>query len=185
MSNAAHRLLWTLAALVMVALGAAGLLLSLGALPGTDPDTVLLGPDLPARWRAAAPWSPLGGAAGGLLLALLGYRLLTAELRAPGPRTLLHRDGRHPGRTRVTARTLAAALERDLTRLPGVPAARVVLTGPPTTPDLWIALRLGPQAETAEVRTAVDAAVRRFATTAGCRPAHLDVTARPVHRSRP
>lgn len=176
MSNAAHRLLWTVLALVLVAAGGTALAVGLGWLPGGG--SPLLGAGPATWWRAGAPWSPLAVAAGGVLLALLGQRLLVAGLRVPGrlAGTLAH-PGDGSGRTRVASGVLTGALERDLLRGPGVCRARVVLTGPVGRPDVWVEVRLDPYAELAATRAHVDAAVRRYAATVGCRPAHLDVTA--------
>ncbi|WP_446215433.1 hypothetical protein [Micromonospora sp. IBHARD004] len=177
MSNAAHRLLWTVVALLLTALGGTGLAVSLGRLPGAD--SPLLGAGPLRWWRAGTPWSALAVVVGGVLLALLGQRLLARELRAPGrlAGTLVH-GGDGGGRTRVASGVLTGALERDLLREPGVRRARVLLTGPTGRPDFWVEVQLDPRAGTAAVRAHVDAAVRRFAATVGCRPAHLDVTAR-------
>ncbi|MBM0235387.1 hypothetical protein JNW91_28545, partial [Micromonospora sp. STR1_7] len=76
------------------------------------------------------------------------------------------------------------ALERDLTGDPAGTRARVVLTGAPPHPDVWIRVDLTADAGAAGVREHVHAAVRRFAATAGCQPAHLDVTAR-IETGRP
>ncbi|MET8360919.1 hypothetical protein [Micromonospora sp. NPDC005171] len=180
MTNAEHRLLWTVIALLLVAGGAAALAASLGTLPGADPAAVLLSDELVTSWRMAAPWSTLAAAVAGTLFALAGQRLLARELRgADGTlRGTLSHPGRRPGRTRLAADVLADALARDLTSNPGVRRARVVLTGPPPHPDVWIRVDLTAAAPAAGVREHVRAAVRRFAATTDCQPAHLDVTAR-------
>ncbi|MCO1594998.1 alkaline shock response membrane anchor protein AmaP [Micromonospora sp. RHAY321] len=186
MSDAAHRLLWTIVALLLVLGGAAALVVSFGQVPGGDPDAALLGAGLRDAWRLAAPWSTLAAAVTGVLVALAGQRLLSRELRRPGEelRGTLSRRGHHPGRTRLSTEVLAHALERDLTGNPGVRRARVVLTGPPPRPDVWIRMDLTSDARATGVREHVHAAVRRFATTADCQPAHLDVTAR-IEPARP
>ncbi|MET7876516.1 hypothetical protein [Micromonospora profundi] len=181
MTNAAHRLLWTIVALLLVAVGTATLALTYGG----NPDATVLSTALLDRWRLATPWSTLAAAVAGVLLALAGQRLLARELRQPGTalRGTLSHPGRRPGRTRLAADVLAHALERDLTGGPGVRRARVVLTGAPPHPDVWISVDLA--ADTCGgAREHVDAAVRRFAVTAGCQPAHLDVTAR-IEPGRP
>ncbi|RAO41503.1 hypothetical protein GAR06_05598 [Micromonospora saelicesensis] len=186
MTNAGHRLLWTIIALLLVAGGAAALTASLGTLPGADPAAVLLSAELVDRWRAAAPWNTLAAAVAGALFALAGQRLLTRELRGPDGtlRGTLSHPGRRPGRTRLATDVLADALARDLTGNPGVRRARVVLTGAPPHPDVWIRVDLTADAPTARVREHVRAAVRRFAATTDCQPAHLDVTAR-IEPGRP
>lgn len=171
MSNAAHRLLWTVLGLLLVAGGGSALA------AGGGGDAPLLGAAVLRWWRAGTPASALAVAVGGLLLALAGWRLLVATLRVPDrlEGTLARpADG---GRTRVAGVVLTGALERDVRRAPGTRDARVVLTGPVARPDVWVEVRLAPYAELAVVRAHVDAAVRRFAATVGCRPAHLDVTA--------
>ncbi|RLP96554.1 hypothetical protein [Micromonospora sp. CV4] len=186
MTDAAHRLLWTIIALLLVAGGAAALAASYGVLPGGDPGATLLSARLLHQWRLATPWTTLAAAVAGALLALSGHHLLRAELRRPrsAVRGTLSHPGRRPGRTRVAADVLVHALERDLTGAPGVRRARVVLTGAPPRPDVWIRVDLAADTPTARVREHVRAAVRRFATTAGCQPAHLDVTAR-IEPGRP
>ncbi|WFE99437.1 hypothetical protein [Micromonospora sp. WMMD964] len=180
MTDAAHRLLWTIVALVLVAFGTTALWVSVRMLPADDPDATLLGPALDA-WRTAAPWSTLAAAVTGVVAALAGQRLLAGELRRPrrALRGVLSRPGHRPGRTRLATEVLVGALERDLTTGGcGVRHARVVLTGVPQRPDVWIRVEVAAGTPTDGVREHVDAAVRRFATTAGCAPAHLDVTAR-------
>ncbi|MDG4781550.1 hypothetical protein O7614_18005 [Micromonospora sp. WMMD961] len=181
MTDAAHRLLWTVVALVLVALGTTAMWVSVGALPGDDPDATLLDAGLLDAWRTAAPWSTLAAAVTGVVAALAGQRLLAGELRRPRQalRGVLSHPGHRPGRTRLATDVLVGALERDLTTVEsGVRRARVVLTGTPQRPDVWIRVDLAADAPADDVREHVDAAVRRFATTAGCVPAHLDVTAR-------
>ncbi|MEU7918489.1 hypothetical protein [Micromonospora zamorensis] len=186
MTDAAHRLLWTVVALLLVVLGTTALGASLGSLPGSDPGAALLGAGLLDAWRVAAPWSTVAAAVAGVLTALTGQRLLGRELRRPRQalRGMLSHPGRHPGRTRLATDVLVDALERDLTGDPGVRRARVALTGSPGRPDVWIRVDLTADARADAVREHVDAAVRRFATTAGCTPAHLDVTAR-IEPGRP
>ncbi|MEU8179546.1 hypothetical protein AB0B85_30845 [Micromonospora sp. NPDC049044] len=185
MTDAAHRLLWTIVALLLVAGGVTALAVGSGALPFVDPDAVLLGGGPVDAWRVATPWSTLSAAVAGLLTAVAGQRLLYRALRRPDRvlRGTLSRTGSLPGRTRLATEVLVRALERDLLRAPGVHRARVVLTGTPPRPDVWVRVDLTSDARTAGVREHVHDAVRRFATTAGCQPAHLDVTARiePAH----
>ncbi|MBM0235559.1 hypothetical protein JNW91_29570, partial [Micromonospora sp. STR1_7] len=87
MTDAAHRLLWTIIALLLVAGGTAVLLVGFGAPPGGDPGGAVLGGGLLDGWRLAAPWSTLAATVAGVLTALAGQRLLARELRRPG-RTL-------------------------------------------------------------------------------------------------
>ncbi|WP_410809139.1 hypothetical protein [Micromonospora sp. 067-2] len=180
MSDAAHRLLWTIIALLLVAGGGVALAVSFGELPVGDPGAVLLGAGLLNPWRLAAPWSTLAAAVVGVLLALAGLQLLNRAPRRPDRalRGILSHPGRRPGRTRLAAEVLTRALERDLTGNAGVHRARVILSGTPPRPDVWIRVDMTADARAAGVREHVHDAVRRFATTADCQPAHLDVTAR-------
>ncbi|MEO3775077.1 hypothetical protein [Micromonospora sp. B9E7] len=181
MTDAAHRLLWTIVALLLVTFGATALWVSVSTLPADDPDATLLGAGLLDAWRLAAPWSTLAAVVTGVVAALAGQRLLAGELRRPRQaiRGMLSHPGHRPGRTRLATELLVGALERDLTTGDsGVRRARVLLTGAPQRPDVWILVDLAADAPADDVREHVDAAVRRFATTAGCTPAHLDVTAR-------
>lgn len=177
MTNAAHRVLWTVVALLLVALGGVALALNLGRLPGGDPGAVLLGAELRRSWRLAAPWGALAAAVAGLLAAVSGLWLLLRELRGidEDRRTLVH-PGRR-GRTRLAAAALIRALERDLTGDPRIRRARVVLTGDPHRPDLWLRVEIVAGTRTAGLREHVSTSIRRYVDTAGCRPAHLDVTA--------
>ncbi|MGC4856048.1 hypothetical protein ACLQ24_22295 [Micromonospora sp. DT4] len=186
MTDAAHRLLWTIIALLLVVGGATALAVGSGALPGGDPAAALLPKGLLDAWRLATPWSTLAAAVTGLLAAVAGGCLLRRTVGRPdrAVRGMLSRPGSRPGRTRLDSAVLVRALERDLVGGPGVRRARVVLTGAPPCPDVWIRVDLTADARAAGVREHVHAAVRRFAATAGCRPAHLDVTAR-IEPARP
>ncbi|RKN15300.1 hypothetical protein D7147_25965 [Micromonospora musae] len=177
-THAAHRVLWTVVALLLVALGGVVLAQSLGWLPGGDPSGVLLGTGLRRSWQLATPWAPLAAAAAGLLAATSGLWLLLRELGGVGVGrrgTLVH-PGRR-GRTRLAAGALTRALERDLTGDPRIRRARVVLTGDPHRPDLWLRVEIVAGARTVGLREHVNVALRRYVDTADCRPAHLDVTA--------
>ncbi|SCF15106.1 hypothetical protein [Micromonospora chokoriensis] len=181
MTDAAHRLLWTIVALVLVAAGATAMWAGVSAPADDETGAAVLGAGLLDAWRLAAPWSTLAAAATGVLAALAGQRLLAGGLRRPREalRGMLSHHGHRPGRTRLATDVLIGALERDLTTGDhGVRRARVVLTGAPQRPDVWIRVDLAAGVAADGVRAHVDAAVRRFATTAGCAPAHLDVTAR-------
>ncbi|WP_422740214.1 hypothetical protein ACN263_13860 [Micromonospora sp. WMMD729] len=171
MTDAAHRLLWTVVGLLLVAGGTTVLTV--------DADPVLLGAGLREAWRLATPWSTLAAAVAGLLCAVAGQRLLHRTVRRPEGtlRGVLTRPGVRPGRTRLASDVLVRALERDLVQAAGVRRARVVLSGAAPRPDVQVHLDLAGDARAATVHPYVHAAVRRFARTADCRPAHLDVTA--------
>jgi hypothetical protein len=195
MSHAAHRLLWTIVGLLLVALGAVGLTGHLGQLPRTDVNAALLWSGLLGLWRNTLPWGPIVLIVFGLLLAWLGLRLLSAQVRVRRDLTAAEltlpagpdRDATAagvpapgagpPGRTCVRGTVLAHGLERDLARDPHVRRASVTLTGDAPRPEVWIQLEVGPRARLDAVRDHVGAAVGRFATTSGLHPRYLDITA--------
>ena len=199
MSHAAHRVLWTIIGLLLVAIGGVGIAASYGVLPGTDPDAPLLWSGLLDLWRDTTPAGLALFVVLGLLLALLGLNLL-ARLLLPRPQPAMHEvtlsdggpdrptgDGtapaaapRLPGTTKVRGAVLARGLERDLAREPEVRRASVTLTGAATRPELWIQLQVGPRARLAAIRDHVSAAVDRFVATSGLHPHRLDVTTRMV-----
>lgn len=192
MTHAGNRILWTVIGLLLIAIGVAGILGSLGRLPGTAPDATLLWSGLLDLWRTIAPWGPAVVIGIGLLFALLGYVLLDRQLRDRGGAAMGTFGAEHaapndgapgpvpdlPGRTWIRGAVLARGLERDLTRDPLVRRASVLLTGAVSSPDLWIQLHVGPRTRLPAVRDHVRAAVERFRTTSGLDPRHLDVTAR-------
>jgi len=190
MTNGGLRVLWTVIGLVLTAIGVAGLVASLGALPGLDAGAPLIWSGLLNLWRDISPWGLVVVALIGLLLAGLGFSLLRRQLRprrgpAMGDLDLQSVAGRTPGggqqlpgATRVRGVRLARGLERDLARDPLVRKASVTLVGPAPQPDLRIELQLSPRARLAAIHDHVDAAVDRFRTTSGLRPRHLDITAR-------
>jgi hypothetical protein len=189
MSNSAIRVMWTVIGLVLFVLGAAGLVAGLGWLPGVDSSTPLLWSGMLNLWRDISPWGLSLAIVLGLILVLLGLRLLSQQLRPPrGPaigdldlRAMAgDRIDRAPvnGVTLVHPARLADGLERDLARSPLVRRVSVTLTGAASSPDLWIRLWVTPRAGLSSVRDQVGAAVDRFRTTSGLHPARLDVTTR-------
>ena len=84
-----NRLRWALIALLLVAAGVAGSLISFDRLPQVGADTPLLPDAAVARWRQAEDWRLAALAALGLLLALYGWRILAAQLRRGGGRTTM------------------------------------------------------------------------------------------------
>ncbi|MGW0435988.1 hypothetical protein ACWDV4_26015 [Micromonospora sp. NPDC003197] len=197
MSNAAHRVLWTAIGLLLVAIGGIGITASYGVLPGTDPDAPLLWSGLLDLWRDTTPAGVALLVILGLLLALLGLKLL-ARLLLPRPQPAMHEVALGqpdrstgdkserttasglPGTTTVRGAVLARGLERDLASEPEVRRASVILTGAAARPELWIQLQIGPRARLAAIRDHVGAAVDRFTATSGLHPHRLDVTTRMV-----
>jgi|GEM_PF-2795278 hypothetical protein len=190
MTDSRLRVLWTVVGLALTAVGAVGLVASLGHLAGVDENAPLIWSGLLRLWRGVAPWGLAVLGVLGLLLAWLGAHLLR-RLLWPSPHpvmgdldlrivtaTTADETRLPPGTTRVRGGRLARGLERDLARDPQVRRASVTLTGTAPNPELWIELRLGPRATLTTVRDHVSAAVGRFWVTAGLTPGRLDVTAR-------
>lgn len=195
MSNAAHRILWTVIALLLVACGATGLAASLDQVPGVDPDTPLLWSGLLRLWRTGTPWAFALSASLGLVIAGLGLWLLRRELRPPGrsvPAELLLTDpptnllpNAEPcqtfGLTQLRTDILTNALRRDLAAAPGVRGVRVVLTGTLAELEIWLHLRVAAAVPIAGIHQYVAAAIQRFSRTGGLYPHHLDVTVTVDH----
>jgi hypothetical protein len=174
--------LWTVVGLVLTVAGVAGVLANRGWLPGADQDASLLWSGLLNWWRDIDPWGLVVAGLLGLVVAVLGLILLTAELRrraTPGLRELRLARQR-PGTTRVRGSAVGRGLERDLARDRGVRTASVAITGTAPDPDLWIQLDLEQQADLAAIREHVGGALDRFSRTYGLRPRRLDITARVV-----
>jgi hypothetical protein len=172
----ANRLLWTIVGLVLLLGGVALALASRGVL-GSASTTALVPPEFQRRWHAAGGWAFAAAIAAALLVALLGWLLLRAELRGRGgtalPDPLLERP---TGRISVTIVALRHALASDLQNHPGVRRAGVELTGRLRHPVAYLRLTVAPEADLGEVREYVDAALDRFANTSGFRPELADVT---------
>lgn len=111
MSTAAHRVLWAVIGLVLTALGITGILASYRTLPGVDAASPLLWSGLRRWWAGISPGGPILAAAVGLLLAVLGFRLLAWQVRirsdpAMGELTVYDgATGRSTGRPDGTARS--------------------------------------------------------------------------------
>ena len=184
-----NRLRWALIALLLVAAGVAGSLISFDRLPQVGADTPLLPDATVARWRQAEDWRLAALAALGLLLALYGWRILAAQLRRGGGRTAMgdlelaatNSNGDRPGgRTVVRSPALAHSIEDDLERVGGVQRALVGLFGSPRQPELRAELDVSGTADLRRVRERVTAALERLATTTTIPPRSTTVTFRIV-----
>jgi hypothetical protein len=97
--NAGNRVLWIAIGVVLTGAGVVGLLASLGRLRRVDNGTFLLGPVAAQRWHSWGGAAPALAIAAGLLVAVLGFLLLRAQLRGPGgaPMPDLVLPGEPPG----------------------------------------------------------------------------------------
>ena len=82
--NTANRALWIVVSLLLIGLGATGVLAHYGRLPGTDPDLPLLSPYAREQWNTWGTWAIAATIAAGAVLALLGLLLIWAQLRRRG-----------------------------------------------------------------------------------------------------
>lgn len=189
-----NRALFIAVAVLLVAIGAAGTLASIGRLPRVDPSTSLLPPGVRNQWDdwGTAAWLVL--AAAGLVVAALAFLLIRAQLlpRAGEPLAdLLHTgpapdqtDSRAPGRTRVRTTALVHGIQRDLTRHPKVRRASVHLGGNETDPHLQARLDLGDRCDIGQLQSYLTESLARFTTTSGLDPTVVHVLLVPTKRAR-
>lgn len=194
--NTGNRVLWLTIGAVLTAAGVFGVLLSEDWLfSGTSRRTVL-GPEVARHWHEWHGYAVAVFIAGGLLLALLGFLLLRAQLRGRGgapmadvvlfnhaPRSAppdwdadaALREPFVPGRIRISHGALEEALTRDLRDHPEVRRAAVRLVGDRRHPEALVRLSVTADADVGRLRSHVDSALDRFAATSGVRPAVRDV----------
>jgi hypothetical protein len=202
-----NRTLWTVIGLVLLAAGAAGLLVGYGVLSFVDRQQVLLSSDLIAGWNRHKAWWLAITIMGGLLVALLGYLLLRAQFRrrggapmadlylpsspAPEATEAAQFDEAAPDRadpdrggipdrggTEVASRALHRALQRDLESDQQIRDATVRLSGPPHHPRLLVRLAVTADADVGHLASHVDRAIHRFTTTSGVQPDLSEVVVR-------
>ena len=191
MTNRGNRTLWTIVGLLLLAAGVAGVLAHYNRFFGVTLPSAVLSFGFLDWWRGLDPWGPIIVVAAGLVVALLGFWLLRAEMRTSGRRPLhdLRTDAPDPradpadedavgGRTTVRADALVRALRNDLARQRGIRGAKVAIGGSATVPKLAVRLDLPPDAQITQVRETFDEAVARFTTTSGLRPTSTEVTNR-------
>jgi len=203
--NTGNRVLWITIGLVLTAVGALGALASLNRLPFVASDRLLLGADAARNWHSWGGWAPLLTIVGGLLVALLGFLLLRAQVRGrggapmadlvlPTPEPTVLTVGAPadtvelaaveggqsfveavPGRTQVASKALNHALTRDLQSDRHVRRAAVRLVGDRARPEVLVRLAVSADADVSRLRSHVDGALDRFAVTSGVRPHLHDV----------
>jgi hypothetical protein len=184
-----NRVRWVLIALLLLAVGVAGSLISFDRLPQVGADTPLLPDTAVQRWRQAEDWRLAALAALGFLLAVYGWRIFAAQLRRGGGRTTMgdlqfdrpsSNGDRAGGRTVVRAPALAHSIEDDLERVSGVQRALVGLFGSPHQPELRASLDVSGTADLRRVRERVAAALERLAATTTVSPRTATITFRVV-----
>jgi len=192
--NTGNRLLWIAIGAVLTAAGVLGALVSRGVLISSQ--RTVLGPEVSRRWHDWEGWAFAAVIVGGLLVAVLGFLLLRAQLRGRGgppmadvvlfnhpPRLapvewkddVAFREPFVPGRIRITTNALQHALTRDLATHATVRRAAVRLVGDRDHPEALVRLNVTADADVARLRSHVDSVLDRFAATSGLRPAVHDV----------
>jgi hypothetical protein len=181
-----NRVLWSIIGAVLLIAGILGVLVSQGWPSTIDRHRPLLTDGTIQWWRSHSGLAAGLTIAAGVLVAVLGFLLLRAQLRGRGG-TPMHDlsyggapapEGADTGRTGVASSALHDALERDLATDRTVRRAAVRLTGPTQHPQLLVRLAVTPDADIAHVAGHIDRAVQRFATTSGVTPNLSDVVVR-------
>jgi hypothetical protein len=189
--NTGNRVLWIAIGAVLTAAGALGVLAS-----RRWGQRTVLGPEAVRRWHDWGGWAVAAVIVAGLLLAVLGFVLLRAQLRGrggapmadlvlpnrrpdPAPEEredeVLTGDPFVPGRLRISSGALQHALTRDLSAHATVRRAAVRLVGDRDHPEALVRLNVTADADVTRLRSHVDSALDRFAATSGVRPTVHDV----------
>jgi hypothetical protein len=186
-----NRVRFVLLGLLLLLLGAAGLLIQAGLLQ----DLLRVPIDAPGDYyrqvRGLAAdypaWTIAALVALGLLLFLLGALLLRGQVPTPATRvrelTLQNGAG---GSTVVDADVVSDALARDLERLPDVHDASARLVAAGARPRLAVRATVDGAADLTEVRGAMEEAYQRVQTVLGAEgvDANLHVKEVPSRRTR-
>ena len=135
-----NRTLLAFIGLLLLLLGAFGLVFGLGLLTDRLPRLDRTAPLVPSGAQVPG-WVPWVGAAAAIVVALLMLRWLTAQaLRRPKTGTWHLRGDASRGTTRLAADTAADALIADIQRYPEVNKATATISGPAARPTLHLAV---------------------------------------------
>ncbi|MFE9254428.1 alkaline shock response membrane anchor protein AmaP [Streptomyces sp. NPDC006879] len=150
MLKTVNRALLGLTGIVLLAFGA---VLLTGSWPYAGRTDVLLDRAEPERWQSAGWWWPvvLTGLALAVLLALWWF---LAQLRRPGPATLLVDTGDGAGAV-LRVQALEEVMDREAEQVDGVVRARITLHGRRDAPTARVRLLLEPYAVPADALTAL------------------------------
>jgi len=185
-----HRSLWALIAVVLLGAGIAGLLADSGIV-GPEWQTVTVPAQFAADAQSPSPPILFGLSVGGLVVLFVGLLLLRAAV--PVRRTpilasirLTHHGTPNPKTGNVTivrGAALRHGIERDLGRIAGIERAHVRLEGSPERWLVRVSLEVDGYADLSRIRTWVQGALQRLATTAGSHPASVEVVVH-MHEGR-
>ncbi|MBX6748527.1 MAG: hypothetical protein IRY85_02460 [Micromonosporaceae bacterium] len=183
-----NRALWTVIGLVLLVAGVFGLLVGYGVLSFVDRQQVVLPSSVIDFWNRNEAWLLALTILAGLVVAVLGVRLIRAQLRRRGgaPMADLYLPSppepteapQAEGGTEVASRALHRALQRDLESDRQIRDATVRLTGPADHPRLRVRLAVTADADVAALADHVDRAMHRFTTTSGLQPDLSEVVVR-------
>ena len=193
-----NRVRLALLGLLLLAVGVAGLLIGADLFDDPAADSAILPGDLVDRWDRYYdryyPWNLVVVGVVALLLAWYGWRIVRAQFRRGGGRAPMGdleyraaepgRQDAGRGRTTVRAAAISRGTEATLERVRGVERAIVGLFGSPYEPELRARLDVDVSADLTQVRSNVDAALERLATTTGMPPRSADITLRLVERQQ-
>ncbi len=170
-----------LLALVLIALGVAGLLLAAGELAADEPSELYRRVTEAVRTQ---PWIvPTVLIVVGLLLSYLGLRALRKQFATPTTRlSELTLDRGPQGRTTVEVDAYSRVLTRDLERLEAVHAAtaRVVGAGTGALPHVRVRATYDEGVPVDQVRAAMEPAYQRLASTMGSESLERDLHLKPA-----
>lgn len=172
MRGRANRVGWAVVAVVLIAVGGAGLALSQGVFGARRQHTDILSSTLVRHWNQGANTSfeVAGGIAA--LAAVIGFVLALFQLRRPRGRTPRLGDlrfGSRHGRGTTTVRVsgLRRAVEVDLGRIPGVERAAVGLSDADPVVNVSSLLEIDGDSSLPAVAAGVRDAVGRLRDTSG------------------
>ncbi|GAA2108295.1 hypothetical protein [Actinomadura alba] len=181
-----NRVLWAMIGLVLAVVGAVGVAAGRGHLPGVDPRGALLPRWLLTRWHSWGWWAWAALAVAGLILAWSGWRLLRAELRPGGRRSLpadlvleAGDDRETAGKVSLNSPALADATASALERHAAVEHAFVRLLGDARHPELRARIDMAGDTDLRVVGEHLGRTVEQLTATSGLRPDPVEVTVRP------
>jgi len=139
--------------------GVLALVRGVGLLPGLSADRPLLSSD-ERNFAQSHSWFWYVVAVIAVLIALLAVRWLFVQGRRGAVR-LLRIDADPVGRTRLSARAVSKAVERDIGRKRGIRRVTASLVGSPSAPSLRLSVMADPRCDWMELRTGITEDVLR------------------------
>lgn len=126
----------------------------------------VLYPRFISSWLAdQEPWIFIVVIVAAVIIGLLALRWLLVQLRTEQLGNITIDTDRNStaadlgdpgiGRTALPVAALTAAIEHDIAAYPGVRKAAAQLSGTPDRPVLWLAVKIDPEADIADIRTQI------------------------------